>query len=157
MPTLLINKVDKVAKKTTFLLQMHNFWTRYQVLTQVFFPYVTCNHVTILQLECEMLLLNSFDITDPKTQKVGCGDAQTEGGLGDFNVIFVCLLFESRDSLHSRLNSHYKGWNYKRKKYKKIKAYRKSIYKEPTGKKCLIILDLNQFRSWAKGKHSIGK
>ena len=26
------------------------------------------------------------------------------------------------DSLHARLDSHYKAWSYKKKKYKKIKA-----------------------------------
>ena len=31
------------------------------------------------------------------------------------------------DSLHARLDSHYKAWSYKKKKYKKIKAYKKSI------------------------------
>ena len=29
--------------------------------------------------------------------------------------------------LHARLNSHYKAWSYKKKKHKKIKAYRKSV------------------------------
>ena len=31
------------------------------------------------------------------------------------------------DSLHTRLNSHYKAWSYKKKKHKKIKAHRKSL------------------------------
>ena len=31
------------------------------------------------------------------------------------------------DSLHARLNSHYKAWSYKKKKHKKIKVYRKSV------------------------------
>ena len=31
------------------------------------------------------------------------------------------------DSLHARLNSHYKAWSYKKKKLKKIKVYRKSV------------------------------
>ena len=31
------------------------------------------------------------------------------------------------DSLHARLNSHYKAWSYKKKKHKKIRAYRKSV------------------------------
>ena len=31
------------------------------------------------------------------------------------------------DSLHARLNSDYKPWSYKKKKHKKIKAYRKSF------------------------------
>ena len=34
------------------------------------------------------------------------------------------------DSLHARLNSPYKAWSYKKKKHKKFKAYKKSIYKD---------------------------
>ena len=49
------------------------------------------------------------------------------------------------DSLHTRLNSHYEVWGYK-KKEKKIKVHRKSIYKEPTDQKCLLILDLKPLR-----------
>ena len=72
---------------------------------------------------------------------------------------FCCLnyLFLNIDSLHSRLNSHYKAWSYKKKKHKKIKAYRKSLYKEPTFNRCLLILDLKPFRLSVKGKHSIGR
>ena len=29
--------------------------------------------------------------------------------------------------LHARLNSHYEAWSYKKRKHKKVKAYRKSI------------------------------
>ena len=54
---------------------------------------------------------------------------------------FVDNLF-NWDSLHARLNSHYAAWSYKRKKCKKIKAYRKPVQKEPTDKRCLLILDL---------------
>ena len=48
-------------------------------------------------------------------------------------------------------------WSYKKKTHKKIEAYRKSVYKEPTVERCLLILDLKSFRSWVKGKHSIVK
>ena len=40
------------------------------------------------------------------------------------------------------MNSHYKGWSYKKKEHKKIKVNRKSLYKEPTVNRCLLILDL---------------
>ena len=50
-------------------------------------------------------------------------------------------------SLHARLSSHYEAWNYKEKKHKKVKAYRKSNYKEPTVKRYLLILDLKPLRS----------
>ena len=35
----------------------------------------------------------------------------------------------------------------KKKKYKKVKVYRKSVKKEPTVKRCLLILDLKTLRS----------
>ena len=35
--------------------------------------------------------------------------------------------FLNWDSLHARLNSHYKAWNYKKKKHRKIKSYKKSV------------------------------
>ena len=34
------------------------------------------------------------------------------------------LFFFNWDSVNVRLNSHYEAWSYKKKKYKKIKAYR---------------------------------
>ena len=55
------------------------------------------------------------------------------------------------DSLHARLNSHYEAWSYKKNKHKKIKAYRKSVQKEPTVKRCLLILD------WRKATNTIGQ
>ena len=36
-------------------------------------------------------------------------------------------IFFNWDSLHTRLNSHYEAWSYKKKKHKKIKAYWKSV------------------------------
>ena len=35
--------------------------------------------------------------------------------------------FFNWDSLHARLSSHHEAWSYKKKKCKKIKAYRKSV------------------------------
>ena len=57
-------------------------------------------------------------------------------------------------SLHARLKSHYEGWRHKIKKHKKIKAYGKSVQKESTVQRCILILDLKPFRSKVKGKHS---
>ena len=37
------------------------------------------------------------------------------------------IFFFNWYSLHARLSSHYKAWSYKKRKHKKIKAYRKSI------------------------------
>ena len=41
--------------------------------------------------------------------------------------LFSREAFFNWDSLHARLNSHYKAWSYKKKKHKKIKVYRKSL------------------------------
>ena len=46
---------------------------------------------------------------------------------GKQHFFFFSFLFFNWDSLHERLNSHYKAWNYKKKKHKRIKAYRKSV------------------------------
>ena len=42
------------------------------------------------------------------------------------NMHSVLYLFFNWYSLHARLNSYYKAWSYKKKKHKKVKAYRKS-------------------------------
>ena len=42
--------------------------------------------------------------------------------------------------LYARLNNHYKAWSYKKKKQKKINAYRKSIQKDRKVNKRLLIL-----------------
>ena len=60
--------------------------------------------------------------------------------------------FVNWDSLHARLGSHYKAWSYKKKKHKKIKTYRKSVQKEPTVKRCLLILDLKAVYIICQGK-----
>ena len=44
-----------------------------------------------------------------------------------FHSLHSTRLFFSWDSLHTRLNSYYEAWSYKKKKHKKIKAYRKSV------------------------------
>ena len=43
--------------------------------------------------------------------------------------------------------NHYKAWSYKKKKHKKIKAYRRSLWKEPALTEYLLILNLKPFRS----------
>ena len=49
--------------------------------------------------------------------------------------------FFNWDSLHARLNSH------KKRSTKKITGYRKSVSKEHTVKRCLLVLDLKPLRS----------
>ena len=82
-----------------------------------------------------------------KTYKVG----------GKFCCTISNVIFLNWDSLYARLNSHYKAWSYKKNKYKKIKTYKKSVWKEPTVKRCLLIPDLKPFRSYVKEKHPIGR
>ena len=73
------------------------------------------------------------------------------------HTLLISTFFFDWDSLHARLNSHYKAWSYKKGSTKKITGWRKSVYKEPTVKRCLLILDLKPLRSYVKGKHSIGR
>ena len=40
--------------------------------------------------------------------------------------VYMYIFFCNWNSLHARLNCHYKAWSYK-KKVTKIKAYRKSL------------------------------
>ena len=40
---------------------------------------------------------------------------------------YIERVFFNWDSLHARLNSHYEAWSYKKKKHKKITAYRISV------------------------------
>ena len=39
----------------------------------------------------------------------------------------LCFFLKNWYSLHVRLNTHYEAWSYKKKKHKKVKAYRKSV------------------------------
>ena len=68
----------------------------------------------------------------------------------------LCSFFDC-DSLHAKLNRHYKAHWYKKKEHKKIKAYSKSLYKEHIFNRCVLILDLKLLKSKVKGKHSIGR
>ena len=49
---------------------------------------------------------------------------------GRINLL-IFFLFFNWNSLHAKLNSHYEAWSHKKKKHKKITAYRKSVQKEP--------------------------
>ena len=42
-------------------------------------------------------------------------------------IYFLFAYFFNWDSFHLRLNSHCMAWSYKKKKYKKIKAYMKFV------------------------------
>ena len=66
-----------------------------------------------------------------------------------YTWVFFSFFF-NWDSLHARLNSHYEAWSYKKRSTKKITGYRKSVYKEPTVKRCLLILNLKPLRHRSK-------
>ena len=57
------------------------------------------------------------------------------------------IFFFNGESLYVRPNNHYKVQRYRKEKYKKVKAYRKSAEKEPTVKRYLVVLDLKPLRS----------
>ena len=42
-------------------------------------------------------------------------------------IIYYTYVYINWDSLHPKLNRHYKAWSYKKKKHKKINAYMKSL------------------------------
>ena len=45
----------------------------------------------------------------------------------DTTQIDLGLQFFNWDSIDARLNSHHEAWGYKKKKHKKIKAYKKFV------------------------------
>ena len=73
-----------------------------------------------------------------------------------YRFLFM-LFFFGLDSLHARLNSHYKAWSYKKNKHQKIKAYIKSLQEETAVNKCSLTLNLKPFRLQIKKEHSIAR
>ena len=63
---------------------------------------------------------------DKETWKIGTDHGKMEKLIKQHMHFFLNM-----DSLHGRLKSDYEAWRYKKKKHKKIKAYRKSPQKEP--------------------------
>ena len=45
-----------------------------------------------------------------------------------FLLRWLCIFFSNWDLLHTKLSSHYKAWNYKKKKHNKIKAQRTGLF-----------------------------
>ena len=62
-------------------------------------------------------------------------------------LFYIFLIFLSLGFTPCKAEQPLKGMELEKNKHKKIKAYRKSVYKEPTVKRCLLILDLKPFRS----------
>ena len=63
-------------------------------------------------------------VASPSTPQCKKGHESTKKWISEKKILFFIFNW---DSLHARLNSHYKAWSYKKKKHKKIKAYRKSL------------------------------
>ena len=80
-------------------------------------------------------MLSKFDFenniydTEENSHVEFLGNDDEEGA--EFKVInmsfFFFFFFFHWDSLHARLNSHYKAWNYKKKKHKRVKTQMKSV------------------------------
>ena len=68
-----------------------------------------------------MLLENNFRKTILSTERILRMWRRRNRTLEEIIVFFIW------DSLHGKLNGHFKAWSYKKKKYKKIKACRRSI------------------------------
>ena len=62
----------------------------------------------------------------PKNSSLGQQDQVYELCISIYLSISLSI-YINWDSLHAQLNCHYKGWSYKKKKRKKIKARRKSV------------------------------
>ena len=54
------------------------------------------------------------------------GERSTAKNYHPFGLLSVIFFF-NWDSLHARLNSHYKAWSYKKRSTKKMTGYRKSV------------------------------
>ena len=78
------------------------------------------------------LMLSNFDFenniydTEENSHVEFLGNDDAEGSEFKFINMSFFFLFHW-DSLHPRLNSHYKIWNYKKKKHKRIKTQMKSV------------------------------
>ena len=68
------------------------------------------------------------------------------GGTVIINDVFFFSFF-NWDSPHARLTATTRHGVRIKKGTKKITGYRKSVYKEPKVKRCLLILDLKPLRS----------
>ena len=105
-----------------------------------FFVFVFGKH------SCRNLYNKLSDIVIIQESSISCIQ---KGAPASSSWSFISLFFHW-NSLHAKLKSHCKSWSYKKKKYKKIRAYRKSVQKKPIVKRCLLILDLKLFRSQIK-------
>ena len=71
----------------------------------------------------------SWELSQTRTSLVSRGHKAIQcqknptAGTSDDHPNRCCFFF----SIHTRINSHFKAWSYKKRKHKKIKAYRKSF------------------------------
>ena len=87
---------------------------------------LTVNFSTLIP-DCDVHNLLFFDLYLTSNPNI-CSSVSLPPLVHMFLVDFLLLdLFKNWDSLHARLNSYCKVWSYKKKKHKKIKAYRESV------------------------------
>ena len=88
-----------------------------KIVTYHFNDYVKPKYVE----KAELLYMDTDSfIVYVKTEDISI-DIQQGFATSNYDIFFYW------DSLHAKLNSHYKAWSYMKKKHKKIKAYRKSV------------------------------
>ena len=69
---------------------------------------------------CQRLLHSAINKRNKELQHISKDLSLSEN-------FFFFFFFFNWYSLHARLNSHYEAWSYKKRKHKKVKAYRKPI------------------------------
>ena len=107
--------------------------------------YFGCTHFVLYKTKTIRSI--NFQLNRYSNEKVRVNLKYYRGHQPTCNILMFIYIFFNWYSLHARLSSHYEAWSYKKKKHKKVKTYRKSIQKEPTVNRCLLILDLKPLRS----------
>ena len=110
-------------------------WSWVQVQLQSLNLQILCllwakSSLTFRQLYSVDALWNVFLTWQEHTVKTFCyweTGLDAKGKLVRIFRILIYTLFFNWDLLHARLNSHYEALKYKKKKHKKIKAYKKDI------------------------------
>ena len=64
-----------------------------------------------------------------------------------FVILYICIYFFKLGFTPCKTEQPPQGMKLQDKKHERIKAYRKSLLKETTVNRCLLILELRSFRS----------
>ena len=111
-----------------------NMWKEIKFLISL--KTVASNIPTVLSLDNGDTVTNPYDIANTfnnyfasiaeTTKKTKYSHKNFSDYLSNEHNISATFFFNWY-SLHARLNNHYKAWSYKKRKPKKVKAYRKPI------------------------------